>query len=358
MSLKKGRLESWVENQLLGLPNIHAASTLHLSPLSGDAGFRQYFLVNCQPSLLAVSAPLTDGVSESASYFAELAETLLKAGVPAPQVLACDEQQNFLLIENFGDQAYLDVLTNDSADVLYGQALMVLLRMQQIPKSAINLPTYNKAMLLEEMELFDKWFVNQLLAYDLSDSEYSLINKTYNFLIDQALLQPQVLVHRDYHSRNIIFREGEAPGVIDFQDAVWGPITYDVVSLLKDCYVEWSPEQVDRWLMSYGNLAIELELLPEVSADCWRQWFNTMGLQRHIKVLGIFARLSIRDAKHQYLVDLNLVWRYTMDVAKQYPETQAFYEWCQDTLLPLIEKQEWYQSQGSSVKKYATGDCA
>ncbi|MFT6387740.1 MAG: aminoglycoside/choline kinase family phosphotransferase [Cellvibrionaceae bacterium] len=351
MSLTESKLQAWVSAQLQQRSDVTYTSPIELQPLSGDAGCRQYFRLHTHPSLLAVSAPKTEGVSECARYFTGLSGALREAGVPTPQVLTCDEDQNFLLIEDFGGQSYLDCLNDETADVLYGQALMVLLRLQQIPRSSIALPSYGRSMLRQEMALFDHWFVEQMLAYQLSIEERELLDKTYSFLEQQALEQPQVMVHRDYHSRNIIYREGEAPGVIDFQDAVWGPITYDVVSLLRDCYISWSPEQVKRWSVTYGNLALELGVMPAVSEHRWQYWMDTMGLQRHIKVLGIFARLSLRDGKPQYLSDLPLVWKYTVDIAQQYPETKVFADWCQQKLLPLVELQPWYSASA------ITGDC-
>ncbi|MGH1440540.1 MAG: aminoglycoside phosphotransferase family protein [Cellvibrionaceae bacterium] len=362
MSLMENKLQDWIadhleQRSLEQRSDVVRPHSLELQPLSGDAGFRQYFRVNTQPPLLAVSAPKTEGISECARYFTTLANALRETGVPTPQVLACDEENNFLLIEDFGDHSYLDCLNDESADVLYSQALMVLLRLQQIPLSSIDLPHCDQAMLRQEMALFDQWFVEQMLGYRLSSAEHQLLDRTYAFLEQKALEQPQVLVHRDYHSRNLIYREAEAPGVIDFQDAVWGPITYDVVSLLRDCYISWSPEQVKRWLMTYGNLAVESGVMSAVSEDRWQLWFDTMGLQRHIKVLGIFSRLSLRDSKDQYLSDLPLVWQYTMDVAQLYPETKPFFDWCQDTLLPLIKKQEWFNTT-SEFEKPLKDDCA
>lgn len=357
MSLTESRLKDWIAERLQQRSDVIYPQPIELNPLAGDAGFRQYFRVNTQPSLLAVSAPKTEGVSECAHHFTVLSDALREAGVPTPQVLACDEDENFLLIEDFGGQSYLDCLNDESVDVLYSQALLILLRLQQVPRSSIVVPSYDRSMLRQEMALFDHWFVEQMLGYRLSQSEYELLDKTYSFLEQQALEQPQVLVHRDYHSRNLIYREAEAPGVIDFQDAVWGPITYDVVSLLRDCYVSWSPDQVKRWLMTYGNLALESGVMTQVGEDCWQRWFDTMGLQRHIKVLGIFARLSLRDNKNQYLADLPLVWQYTMDISQQYSQTQPFYHWCQDKLLPLVEKQLWFDAAYASTKSLRD-DCA
>lgn len=141
-----------------------------------------------------------------------------------------------------------------------------------------------------------------------------------------------------------MYREGESPGIIDFQDAVWGPVTYDLVSLLKDCYICWEPERVRRWAITYGNLAIEMGVISAVKESQWLRWFDLMGLQRHIKVLGIFARLWLRDGKAGYLKDLPLVWHYTMEVAQSYPEMKDFYEWNQQVLLPMVKQQDWYQS--------------
>lgn len=338
-------LHDWAQQQLDQHPDIVCSSPLQLTPLSGDAGFRQYFRVNTQPALLAVAAPETDGVSECADHFAQLSTLLRQQGVPTPQVIGCDKHRNFLLIEDFGNETLLEVLTSDNVDWLYGEALMVLLRMQQLPRNDVTmaLPDYNRKALREEMVLFNEWFVETMLGHSLSATEQQLLDTTFDFLEQQALAQPQVLVHRDYHSRNILHREGEAPGVIDFQDAVWGPITYDVVSLLKDCYIAWPEEQVQRWLIAYGNMAIELGILPVISEQRLIMWFDTMGLQRHIKVLGIFARLYLRDGKPGYLDDLPLVWHYTLQAANRYPQMQPFSEWCEQTLLPLVRQQAWYR---------------
>ena len=342
-------LKTWITEQLKLHEKIRVEGPVTLTALSGDAGLRQYFRVNTRPSLLAVCAPANSGSSEDARYFEKLSNILRKEGVPTPQIIACDAVQNFLLIEDFGDESFLLMLDADSADLLYSEALMVLLRMQQIQPIAlssvgIELPVYSQKLLREELNIFSEWFVEGLLKRALSESEHKLLGDTFSFLESQIQEQPQVLVHRDYHSRNIIYREGEAPGVIDFQDAVWGPITYDLASLLRDCYVEWPPAQVQRWLRSYGNLAIELGLMDAIDEDKWQRWFDTMGLQRHIKILGVFARLALRDDKSAYLNDLELTWRHIISTAKCYPQMQPFVSWCESDLLPLIKQQSWYRS--------------
>ena len=357
------QLQAWIIEQLKLHENIKVDQPVSLTILNGDAGFRQYFRVNTRPSLLAVSAPVDSGKSEDACYFAKLSDILRKEGVPTPQIIACDNAQNFLLIEDFGDESFLSMLDADSADLLYSEASMVLLRMQQIQPEAlssagIDLPAYNQELLRDELDIFSEWFVEVMLGKVLSDSERKLLDDAFSFLESQAQAQPQVLVHRDYHSRNIIYREGEAPGVIDFQDAVWGPITYDLVSLLRDCYVEWPAAQVQRWLRSYGNLAIELGLMDAIDEDKWQRWFDTMGLQRHIKVLGVFARLALRDNKSAYLKDLALTWRYVISIAKQYPQMQLFVIWCESDLLPLVEQQSWYRPASFNVMPCGAGETA
>lgn len=357
------QLQAWIVEQLKLHENIKIDQPVSLTVLNGDAGFRQYFRVNTRPSLLAVSAPVDSGKSEDACYFAKLSDILRKEGVPTPQIIACDNTQNFLLIEDFGDESFLSMLDADSVDLLYSEASMVLLRMQQIQPEAlsstgIDLPSYSQELLRDELEIFSEWFVEIMLGKVLSDSERKLLDDAFSFLESQAQAQPQVLVHRDYHSRNIIYREGEAPGVIDFQDAVWGPITYDLVSLLRDCYVEWPAAQVQRWLRSYGNLAIELGLMDAIDEDKWQRWFDTMGLQRHIKVLGVFARLALRDNKSAYLKDLALTWRYVISIAKQYPQMQPFVIWCESDLLPLVEQQSWYRPASSNLMPCGAGETA
>jgi aminoglycoside/choline kinase family phosphotransferase len=342
MNITEVELQSWIQSELSHHANIQCPQSLSIDLLRGDAGLRQYYRLNTQPALLAVSAPHQEGNSESAQYFAEMATTLIQEGIPAPQIIGLETSKNFLLLEDFGQESFLSKLNDDSVDLLYGEALMLLLRMQQIPQSTFDLPVYDETLLLEEMLLFKSWFVEKLLDYQLSDTENKVIDQVFTFLTNQALSQPQVFVHRDYHSRNLMYREGESPGVIDFQDAVWGPITYDLVSLLKDCYIRWPQEQVNRWLNSYGNMAIDSGIMPAISEKQWQCWFDTMGMQRHIKVLGIFSRLYLRDGKSAYLKDLPLVWHYLMSAAKNYKETQDFCHWCTTTLLPLTEKHNWY----------------
>ncbi len=332
-------LETWIREQLprLGMP----AQEFALRPLSGDAGFRRYYRVSLpQPPLLAVDAPPE---VEDTGRFVQVAQHLRQLGVCTPRVLAADPVRGFLLLEDFGDRLLHGELSDDTAPLLYGEALMNLLTLQQSPRPDW-LEEYGREALARELALFQQWFVSGLLGCTLDDHEQAQLRQLFRSLEDSALEQPQVLVHRDYHSRNLLLTESGTLGVIDFQGALWGPATYDPVSLLRDCYIRWAPEQVRIWALGYGNLAREVGLLPEaVSEERFLRWFDWMGLQRHIKVLGIFARLSLRDGKHDYLADLPLVIRYTLEVAEQYPELAAFANWFRQRLLPLAQQQPWYR---------------
>lgn len=319
---------------------------LGLEPLSGDAGARRYFRIAAQPDRLAVYAPPE---SEDSKTFVELADFLRQQGVHAPRVYAKDYNRGFLLIDNLGDRLYLADLDPGSVEALYGEALSTLLRLQQSPPPEPKLPDYSSDKLLQEMELFPEWFVTQLLGYELDASEGLLIKQSFDALVESALEQPSCFVHRDYHSRNLIHRECAPPGVIDFQDAVWGPFTYDLVSLLRDCYIRWPREDVERWALAYANMAKEVGLAPsDMSAQQFMRWFDLMGVQRHLKVLGIFARLALRDNKPAYLEDLPLAMRYTLEVLEAYPEFNDFTAWFKGNLLPLAEKQDWYTDYKSA----------
>lgn len=317
-----------------------AKNNIIVRPRSGDAGHRQYFKIDNNPDLLAVYAPPEFLDSQ---IFVDIAHYLREEGIHAPQVYEFDRQRGFLLIENFGDELYLSALNADTADSLYAEALLTLLRMQQSPYDKNLLSDYDQAKLRGEMDLFPHWFVERLLGQACTKEMETMLDDVFDRLIDSAVEQPQVFVHRDYHSRNLIHRPVGPPGVIDFQDGVWGPITYDLVSLLKDCYVRWPVDSVNRWAQAYGSMIMSAGLIKPVPLQQFQRWFDLMGLQRHIKVLGVFARLFLRDNKSGYLHDLPLVIRYTLEVTENYPEFDVFRQWFINTLLPLCEQQSWYK---------------
>jgi len=310
--------------------------------LAGDAGFRRYYRLASEPSLLAVYAPPE---TEKNHEFLSIGRLLRKGGVLTPAVAACDLPRGFFLLEDFGPELLLDEVNEDNAEALYKQAMATLMALQQCDKDTQVLPPYDAVALSTEMALFPEWFVKKLLGVDINERERILLQDLSSALIQSAMAQPQVVVHRDYHSRNLVYRENGPPGVIDFQDAVIGPMTYDLVSLLRDCYIQWPDEKVQSWAKMFRSWSIYTGVCPESAEDQFMQWFDLMGLQRHIKVLGIFARLSLRDGKHRYLNDLPMVIDYTLNVAKKYSACGAFVEWFQMRLMPIIKQQPWWQAQ-------------
>lgn len=316
-----------------------AVDQIQLKSIASDAGFRRYFRFASHTPLLAVDAPPE---TEDTRQFVALARYLREQGVRTPKILAVDEAQGFLLVEDFGDRLLFRELDAAHLDVGYSSALQTLLSLQQCQDSPRLIPRYDRALLRRELEIFTEWFVGQMLNYSLTTDDRALLDRTFTLLEDSALAQPQTLVHRDYHSRNLIVCNHGDLGVIDFQGALWGAVTYDLVSLLRDCYLRWPAAQVKSLALNYRTLAIQNAIIPSVDERQFLHWFDWMGLQRHIKVLGIFARLNLRDGKSGYLKDLPLVIRYTLEVANQYEELLPFAEWFIATLLPLAQQQPWY----------------
>ncbi|WP_444908617.1 aminoglycoside phosphotransferase family protein [Microbulbifer sp. TRSA005] len=310
-----------------------------LANLAGDAGFRRYFRTSTEPRLIAVDSPPE---CTNPARFVAVADYLRRNGVHTPMVIAADTANGYLLLEDLGDTQLFDVLSNDSVEGLYAEVMSELLSLQQIPRTEDLFPDYNRELLLTEMRIMPEWLVGKLLGYSLSEVENRLLQETFQRLLESAAGQPQTLVHRDYHSRNLMIRGGERPGIVDFQDAVWGPITYDLVSLLRDCYIRWPRQRVERWALAYAATAEAAGVLEPVEPKEFLTWFDWMGLQRHIKVLGLFPRLSLRDGKQNYLGDLPLVIRYVLETAGRYEELQPFAQWFEQQLLPLIEQQPWY----------------
>ena len=330
-------LQDWVETFLPD--SFVVRGDLSILPLNGDAGFRHYFRANTEPSLIAVSAPPEH---ENNPGFVSVALLLKQHGIHTPTIFAVDYQQGFLLLEDFGDRLLLPHLLPDTVDRFYDAAETVLLKIQQIPLTPDLLPDYSRQPLLDEMNLFPEWFLTQLLGVDLQPSDHDLLNETMAILVDSALEQPQVLVHRDFHSRNLMLLADEEIGVIDFQDAVTGPLAYDLVSLLRDCYVRWPVDYISQRALNYYRSAEAAGIAPQASKAQILRWFDLMGLQRHIKVLGIFSRLCLRDGKDNYLNDLPLVIRYTLEQLAPYPELGRFKDWFELRVLPQLPQQDWY----------------
>jgi len=294
-----------------------------IEPASVDASFRRYFRVTRgADSYIAMDAPPD---KENLQPFVAVARQLLGIGLNVPVVLARDSARGFLLLSDLGRRQYLDELANGAADSLYADALGALCTMQTAGATAARaLPPYGRELLMREMELMPQWFLREHLRLQISAAERSMLDGLFEILVQSAAAQPASFVHRDYHSRNLLVTAANNPGILDFQDAVCGAITYDLVSLLKDCYVAWPAPQVRAWALDYREQLLAKGFPLNLGESEFIRGFDLVGLQRHIKVLGIFARLYYRDGKSQYLKDLPRVLRYTRDAAAAYPETAQF----------------------------------
>ena len=294
-----------------------------LAPASSDASFRSYWRVTSrQNSFIMMDAPPD---KENIEPWLDIQARLRKASINAPELIAIERKLGFIMMADLGDQSYLSQLNDGSVDLLYRDALNALYGMQT-RVSTDGLETYHYGKLVAEMELFPEWFLQRHLGLQPNCTGWDTIEDAFSVLTASALEQPQVFVHRDFHSRNLMCTTFGNPGVIDFQDAVKGPITYDLVSLLRDCYIEWPKERVLAFMHAYRERAIQGNLIAHNELR-WKRWFDLMGVQRHLKVLGIFCRLWYRDGKAQYLNDLPLVLKYTLDVATANKDLKPFGEW-------------------------------
>ncbi len=287
-----------------------------LSPASSDASFRRYFRWQAgERTFIVMDAPPPQ---EDCRPFVRMAELLAEAGVHVPQVLLADLPRGFLLLTDLGRQTYLDVISADNADALFEDALQALVAFQRLPRPA-EFAEYDRALLARELQLFPDWYVARELRAEFSAAQQQAWARICDLLIDSALAQPQVLVHRDYMPRNLMLSTPN-PGVLDFQDAVWGPVTYDVTSLFKDAFLSWPQARVETWLQRYYQLAGEAGIaLPSSFAEFQRA-SDLMGVQRHLKVIGIFARICHRDGKPKYLGDVPRFFAYIDEVLSRRPE--------------------------------------
>lgn len=307
-------LLEWLET----LPEFHL-DIQTVRPASSDASFRRYFRVDSPNSSYIVMDAPPD--KEKVEPFIHVADIFGQSGVAVPKVLAKDIQRGFLLLSDLGVTTYLNELSEENANGLYLDAIDALIRIQSISEPDI-LPDYDRAALLREMNLFPEWYVGKHLNYQMSEKQLTDLDRIFKLILANNLSQPQVYVHRDYHSRNLMClgRKDNNPGILDFQDALFGPITYDLVSLLKDAYIEWDEEKVLDWVIRYWEKAKRIGLPVNPDIDLFYKDFEFMGIQRHLKVLGIFARLYHRDGKQAYLDDIPLVLKYAGKTAHRYSE--------------------------------------
>ncbi|WP_160169821.1 aminoglycoside phosphotransferase family protein [Marinospirillum insulare] len=324
-----------------------------LSIVAGDASFRSYYRVAAEQNTRGKSMILMDAPpeKESSHSFISLAKAWRQQGIKVPQVLAYDLQLGTALLEDFGDLQFMQQVTQlptSEVDTLYHQALNQLTAIQQLAKTATNdhpLPDYSKELLTQELNLFDDWFYQGLLELPKTSlpKNWAAFKQS---LIVSALEQPQVTVHRDYHSRNLMVLGLNQLGIIDFQDAVYGPCTYDAVSLIRDCYLDW-PEQTQQAWLAYFHRAYCQQATP-VSLAEFKRWFDWMGIHRHLKVAGIFSRLALRDAKPNYLQDIPLTLQHLLRATQNYADFADIQTWLSELVIPSFNA---YLQQGNNLQQ-------
>lgn len=321
-------LKEW----LASLPMIDAGFSVE--PASGDASFRRYFRIGTgDRTYIAMDAPPE---KEALQPFLQIARNFESIGLNVPHIHAENHAEGFLLLGDLGSVLYLDRLNQTTVESLYGDAMRALLRIQsQAPTQ--GLPAYDRTLLMREMALFRVWLIGRELGLSLTAGEQTMLDETFVMLADSALEQPRICVHRDYHSRNLMVTPDNNPGILDFQDAVLGPVTYDLVSLLRDCYISWPKEQVEAWVGTYFELVLESGVVQPEHRDAFLPWFDLMGVQRHLKASGIFARLNRRDGKPGYLADIPRTLGYILPLTETYSGLQGLGELLHGKVMPALE---------------------
>lgn len=320
MQVRENALKEWLIHTL-------KRNDFHLTPLAGDASFRRYYRIQYNDlSHVVMDAP---PAQEDLEPFIHIAQTLTNAGISTPKILARDIEQGFLLLSDLGDHLLLHALREESADEHYHSAIETLFKIQSCSIQDPALALFDKPHMIKEMKLCVDWFFKAYLSLELNVEELALIDQTMEWISTEVALQPLTFIHRDYHSRNLLLlQEHTQPvlSVIDFQDAMCGPLTYDLVSLLKDCYISWPRDKILEWVEFYF---IKIKVTNEYSLNEFIRAFDLCGLQRHLKVLGIFCRLYLRDQKPGYLKDLPLTLRYVLECTEIYEELHPFFNFLQ-----------------------------
>lgn len=329
------QLEQW-------LTGLFGVRDFTITTASADASFRRYFRVTRgNQSWIAMDAPPE---KEDIEPYIRIANMLVDVGVNAPRILETNLQAGFLLNSDLGSRTYLaDIDAGGDADRLYDDAMSALVQIQANGRQhAALLPPYDEALLKREMMLFPEWFCGRHLQLTLSGDDTAALQQVFDLLTAEALAQPRVFVHRDYHSRNLMATDGARfganPGILDFQDAVHGPVTYDLVSLLRDCYVAWPIDRVHGWLLRFREAARAAGVDTGRDQAAFLRWFDLMGVQRHLKAIGIFARLWHRDGKPGYLKDIPRTLNYVRVVSTSYPQLHFLRQLIDSRILPALNQ--------------------
>ena len=311
MSERLAELQYWLADEL-------GFGDYTIVPASSDASFRRYFRVTSgKTSQIVMDAPPD---KEDCGPFISIATALADLGLNVPLILEADVKRGFLLMSDLGSVDYLQALNTQNVERLYGDAMHALQLLQTAPVKDAGIPNYDRDLLLREMALFRDWYLARHLQLAMSEALSEVLEQCFAFLAEEALGQSRAWVHRDYHSRNLMVMETGNPGILDFQDAVIGPVTYDLVSLLRDCYVSWPQERVMGWVRDYLAISQANGMLSGIDPQQFQRWFDLMGVQRHLKAVGIFARLNHRDSKPGYLPDIPRTLGYVLEVSARYSE--------------------------------------
>lgn len=337
---RQAELQDWF---LAILPDLNEKpAKAQLVPLSGDASFRRYFTARPgEQTYVLVDAPPD---REDSRTFVQIAEIFMDAQINVPRVYKADFSKGFLCLSYLGDTLLYTRLQSlqennrlSEANTIYHHAFDILLKIQSIREgSNLLLPPFDGGLLQREMELFREWFCGGIMELDLSTKDSALLDRFFDYLIESALVQPQVCVHRDYHSRNLMYSADGNYGVLDFQDAVIGPVTYDLVSLVKDCYISWPRSLIREWALQYANKAQTAGIIDSFRDEEFLRSFDMMGVQRHLKAIGIFSRLYLRDGKPGYLADIPRTLAYVKEVLGDHPEMYEVGRWFERQVYPML----------------------
>lgn len=326
---RKSALESWLAKHF-------GHQTISLQTIVPDASFRRYFRIySSEGSFIAMDAPLH---SENCGSFIAIANALRKLGLKTPEIIHQDVENGFLLISDFGDLSYLKILNEQNVAILYGKALEALSVLQTCSEvEGYQLPSFSAELMWQEWAWHKEWFAQKLLNIQANELPTSL-ERCFSFVVESALIQPQVFMHRDYHCANLMALPNTEVGLLDFQDAFIGPVTYDLVSLLRDCYIDWPESIVSFWALNYQKQLKKLGVLPYTSEDEFLRWFDLMGVERHLKALFTFARKEVRDQQSHYLKHIPRTLRYLEQASAKYTELAALHEYVTQLALPAWAK--------------------
>lgn len=326
----KNEFYAWVHQEL-------GAQVRLIDPMQGDASVRRYYRVYTErDSLVAMDA---SDIKASCQPFVAIANALREMGLHTPAIMAEDTMRGYLLLSDLGHQTYLSILNSDNADHLYEMALNALCVLQQCHVRDVAIPPFTVEFMLQEWAWHKEWFLQKWLGLELGTLE-KVLDKTYEPIAQSAASQPQVFMHRDYHSGNLMLLPSDDVGILDFQDAFIGPITYDLASLLRDCYISWPEECVLEWVLLYWQMLQSTDELQGVSQQTFLMWFDWMGVQRHLKALMTFSRKSVRDHTDHYLQFIPRTLNYILQVTEHYPELSVLHDYYLHVVLPAVNKKE------------------